>query len=171
MSQEKGILRLARQIDAARKAERFLVNADEVMVLRREGACALHQLCSEFVTSVNGGLADARVELSPAAYSPELFRESGANLMQIGSQGRQMQIAFESPPQLFSTEKYGVPYVLEGEIRTFNQKMLERFEVRSLLIFFCVEKETGAWRFLDWRTRHTGPVDSDLLVSLMEPLF
>ena len=70
-----------------------------------------------------------------------------------------MQIAFEAPSQLVSTEKFLVPYVLEGEVRTFNQKMLERFEVRSRLVFFCVDERTAGWRFFDWRTRHTGPVD------------
>ena len=56
-------------------------------------------------------------------------------------------------------------------MRTFNQRMLERFEIRSRSIFFCVERETAVWRFFDWRTRSTGPVDDALLVSLMEPLF
>ena len=93
------------------------------------------------------------------------------NLIQIGSQGREMQITFETPPQPFSTEKYLVPYVLEGEVRTYNQRMLERFDIRSLLLFFCVEAGTANWRFFDWRTRHTGPVNRELLARLMEPLF
>jgi hypothetical protein len=70
-----------------------------------------------------------------------------------------------------STEKFAIPYVLEGEVRTCNQRMLERFDIRSLLLFFCVEQETAGWRFFDWRTLRTGPVDRELLVSLMEPLF
>jgi hypothetical protein len=37
VAQDDAIVRLARQIDAARKAERFLVNADEVASLRRHG--------------------------------------------------------------------------------------------------------------------------------------
>ena len=49
--------------------------------------------------------------------------------------------------------------------------MLERSEIRSLLLFVCVEEGTAGWRFFDWRTRHTGSVDRELLVSLMEPLF
>jgi hypothetical protein len=82
-----------------------------------------------------------------------------------------MQIVFEATGQLFSTEKFLVPYVLEGELRAYNQKMLERFEIRSRLLFYCVGEETTGWRYFDWRTRHTGPVDRQLLVSLMEPLF
>ena len=171
MAEDDAIVRLARQIDAARKAERFLVNADEVASLRRHGAGELHRICADFVSSVNHTLSEAALDLSPAPYAPELFREPGENLIQIGSQGRQMQIAFAAPSKLVSTEKFLVPYVLEGEVRTYNQRMLERFEIRSLLLFFCVESGAAQWRFFDWRSRHAGPVDHDLLVSLMKPLF
>jgi len=171
MAQDDAIVRLARQIDAARKSERFLVNADEVASLRRHGAYELHQICADFVSSVNSNLSEAALDFAPATYAPESFREPGENLMQIGSQGRQMQIAFEAPSKLVSTEKVLVPYVLEGEVRTYNQRMLERFEIRSLLLFFCVEAGAAQWRFFDWRSRRTGPVDHELLVSLMKPLF
>jgi hypothetical protein len=171
MSQDDALVRLAKQIDAARKAERLLVDADEVAGLRRRGASELHAICADFVASVNSKLSEAMLDLSPAAFTAEQFREVGANLIQISSQGRTMQIAYEASSQLVSTEKFLVPYVLEGEVRTFNQKMLERFEVRSQMLFFCVEAGTAGWRFFDWRTRHTGPVDRALLISLMEPLF
>jgi hypothetical protein len=171
MSHDDPIARLARQIDAARKAERFLLNADDVATLRRRGACQLHSLCAEFISSVNSRLSHGTLDLSPPAYTPEMFRESGVNLIQIGSHGRQMQIAFEAPPQLVSTEKFLVPYVLEGEVRTYNQKMLERFEIRSQLLFFCLEEDRAVWRFFDWRTRGTGLVDRELLVTLMGRLF
>jgi hypothetical protein len=171
MFQDDPIARLARQIDAARKTERFLVNADEVAALRRRGACQLHSICAEFISSVNSRLSQANLDLSPAAYTSEMFREPGVNLFQMGSQGRQMQIAFEAAPQLVSTEKFLVPYVLEGEVRTYNQKMLERFEIRSQLLFYCLEEDRAVWRFFDWRTRGTGLVDRELLVSLMGRLF
>jgi hypothetical protein len=171
MAPDDAIVRLARQIDAARKAERFLVNADEVASLRRRGASELHRICADFVSSVNGNLSEAALDLAPAAYTAEAYREPGENLIQIGSQGRQMQIVFEAPSNLVSTEKFLVPYILEGEVRTYNQRMLERLEIRSLLLFFCVEAETAGWRFFDWRSRHTGPVDQALLASLMKPLF
>jgi hypothetical protein len=171
MCQDDPISRLARQIEAAGKAERFLVNADDVDALRRRGACQLHSICAEFISSVNSRLSQGALDLSPPAFTPEMFRESGVNLIQIGSQGRQMQIAFEAPPQLVSTEKFLVPYVLEGEVRTYNQKMLERFEIRSQLLFYCLHEDQAVWRFFDWRTRGTGLVDRQLLVSLMGRLF
>jgi hypothetical protein len=49
--------------------------------------------------------------------------------------------------------------------------MLERFEIRSRMIFFCIEQPAAVWRFFDWRTRSSGFIDRDLLVSLMGPLF
>jgi len=171
MAPDDAIARLARQIDAARKTERFLVNADEVASLRHQGACELHRICADFVSAVNGNLSEAALDLSPATYAPDSFREPGENLIQIGSQGRQMQLAFKAPSELVSTEKFVVPYVLEGEVRTYNQRMLERFEIRSRLLFFCVEAGTPQWRFFDWRSRHSGPVDHGLLASLMKPLF
>jgi len=171
MAQDDAIVKLARQIDAARTAERFLVNADEVANLRRHGASELHRICADFVSSVNSNLSEASLDLAPAAYAPESFREPGENLIQIGSQGRQMQIAYEAPVTLVSTEKFLVPYVLEGEVRTYNQRMLERFDIRTLPLYFCVEAGTAHWRFFDWRNRRTGPVDHALLVSLMKPLF
>ncbi len=170
MFQDDPIARLARQIDAASKAER-LVSADDVAALRRRGACLLHSICADFISSVNDQLSQGSLELSPPAYTPEMFRESGVNLIQIGSQGRQMQLAFEAPPQLVSTEKFLVPYILEGEVRTYNQKMLERFEIRSQLLFYCLEEDRAGWRFFDWRTRGTGPVDRQMLVTLMGRLF
>jgi len=171
MAKDDAIVRLAKQIDAARKSERFLVNADEVAALRRQGACELHRICAEFVSALNSRLSDSTLDLSPPKYAPEVFRESGVNLIQISSQGREMQITFQATPGLSSTEKFPVPYVLDGELRTYNQTMLEHFEIRSHLLFFCLNESAAAWRFFDWRGPRTAPVDRDLLASLMEPLF
>jgi hypothetical protein len=173
MPQDDLITRLAKQIDTTTRAERLSVNTAVAASLRREGARELHRICCDFVSSVNGALTEARLELAPADYGPEMFRESGAhaNVFQISSEGRQMQITFGAGPQLVSTEKFLIPYVLEGEIRTYNQKMLERMEIRYLLVFFSIEREEASWRFYDWRTARTGPIDHALLASLMEPLF
>jgi len=171
MAPDDAIMRLAHQIDAARKAERFLVSAGEVESLRRHGASELHRICADFVSSVNSNLSDAELDLSPPTYAPEWYREPAENLIQIGSQGRQMQIVFKAPSALVSTEKFVVPYILEGEIRAYNQRMLERLEIRTLSLFFCVEAGAANWRYSDWRSRHSGPVDHGLLASLMKPLF
>ncbi|MBZ5581810.1 MAG: hypothetical protein LAQ30_06320 [Acidobacteriia bacterium] len=171
MAQDDEIARLARQIEAARKSEQLFLNADRVATVRRRGACELHRICVEFVGAVNGRLTESLLELSPPAYFPETFRDPGVNLFQISSQGRQMQIAFEAAPGLVSTEKFLVPYVLEGEVRTYNQKMLERFDIRTILLFYCVEESAATWRCFDWRTSRAAPLDGPLLAGLMGPLF
>ena len=171
MKGNEAIGRLAEQIEAAHKAEGLLTNADGVATARREGACELHRVCAEFVDAVNSRLSDAHLDLSPPTYSPDMFRERGSNLIQISSQGRQIQIAFEATSSLVSTEKFSIPYILEGEVRAYNQRMLERSDVRADLLFFCVDRGTAAWRFFDWRTLRTGPVGHGLLATLMEPLF
>ena len=105
MAHDDQIRRLAREIDAARKTEPYLVDAEAVANLRRQGAGELHQICAQFVFSVNSNLSEDMLDLSPATYDPSGFRETGVNLSQIGSQGRQMQTAFNSPRDLFSTKK------------------------------------------------------------------
>ena len=70
MSQDDATAKLTRRIDATRKAERFLVNAAEIVTLRRRGACELHRICVEFVSSVNSNLLDAALDLSPGTYAP-----------------------------------------------------------------------------------------------------
>jgi hypothetical protein len=173
MVNDDAIGRLAKQIDAARRSEPSSISAEEVAALRRQGACELHQICAEFVSALNGRLSDAVVDLSPPTYAAEMFHESGTNLIQMSSQGREMQIAFQSTAELFSTEKFQAPYILEGEVRTYNQAMLEHFEIRSQLLFFCLDlNETAAvWRFFDLRDGRTAMVDRDLLAGLMERLF
>ena len=171
MAEDDAIGKLAAQIEAARRAERFRAGGAELANLRLQGACELHRVCADFTASVNSKLSESLLDLSPPAYSPDAFRPTGANLIQIASQGRQMQITFGMPEKEMSTSKFPVPYVLEGEIRTYNQEMLERFEIRSRMIFFCIEQQNGVWRFFDWRTRSTGLVNRELLVSLMGPLF
>src|SRR5438445_5245833 len=129
---DDAIARLAKQIDLAEREQRFLVNAEDVAALRRRAAVDLHQVCAQLVAALNSQLSGTSVDISPATYAPEMFRESGANVIQMASQGREMQIVFEAPAQLVSTEKFRIPYVLEGEMRAYNQKMLERFDIRTL---------------------------------------
>jgi hypothetical protein len=170
MADDDPIAKLARQIDAAHRAERFLAGGEGIANLRIQGACELHRICADFTLSLNTKLSESLVELSPPTYSPAAFRGTGTNLIQIASQGRQIQIAFETPKKTVATEKFPAPYILEGEVRTYNQEMLERFEIRTRMLFFCIERETGVWRFFDWRTRSTGLFDRGVLARLMAPL-
>ena len=164
------LARLARHIETrAGEDERLLLKEREIAELRRNAARELHSICAEFVASLNKLLPRAAVELSPPEYTQDAFRERGANLIQINSHGRILQVAFEATRQLVSTDKFKLPYILEGEVRAFNQQMLARNEIRSQWLFFSIE-QPRAWHVLDWRTNRLGRFNRELLVSLMEGL-
>jgi hypothetical protein len=169
MAQDDRLHRLALHIEAlAQKDERLLQKTREVAALRRQAACALHSVCSGFVASLNGLLSRPIVEIVPPEYNAEMFQEAGANLIQINAQGRLVQIAFQATSDLYSTEAFKLPYTLQGEIRTYNQEMLDRVEIDEQRLFFCVQKEGSGWRYFDPRKYRTGLFDQEFLVSLME---
>jgi hypothetical protein len=163
------IARLAKQIDGdIRKDQHLLLTQAEVLDLRRKGAFQLYSICSDLVASVNR--VSPALELTPSEYRAEMVRESGVNLIQINAQGRIVQIAFEATRELFSTEKFRLPYILEGEVRTFNQEMLERTQIRSQALFYCLEDGGNTWRFIEWLHGRTGIFDRRQLVDLVERL-
>jgi hypothetical protein len=169
MAQEDRIARLARQIgEEVRKEHHLLLTDGEVLELRQRGAEALFAICADFAATVNRHLAPPVLELAPPDYSPEMFRNSGTNLFQLNAHGRIVQLAFESTRDRFSTEKFLIPYILEGEVRAYNQEMLERTQVRSLALFFCMEENRNGWRYYEWANGRTGVFDRDQLVGLME---
>jgi hypothetical protein len=171
MAEDDRITRLAKQIGSeVKKDKHLLLSEAEILVLRRQGAFKLHSICADFVASVNRLLTPPILELTPAEYSAEMFHESGMNLIQVTAQGRIIQIAFEAARQRFSTEKFLIPYILEGEVRAFNQEMLERTQIRSQALFFCLEEKGNTWHYFEWLQGRTGPFSRDQLVSLLERL-
>jgi hypothetical protein len=171
MAEHDDIARLAKQIDSLTKRDQHLLLTEaEVLNLRRHGAFELHSICAEFAASVNGLLSPPTLDLTPPEYAPEMFRQSGANLIQVNTQGRIVQIAFESTREIFSTEKFRIPYILEGEVRAYNQEMLERTQIRSQALFFCLEQNRNTWHYYEWLHGRTGVFGRDQLVRLMERL-
>jgi hypothetical protein len=169
MADEERIARLARQIgEDVRKERHLLLTDSEVLELRQQGALELHAICADFAASVNRLLTPPVLEMVPSDFAPEMFRNSGANIIQLNAQGRIMQIAFESTRERFSTDKFLIPYILEGEVRAYNQEMLERTQVRSQALFYCIEDSRKAWRYRDWASGRSGVFSQEQLVSLME---
>lgn len=172
MASDDAIARLARQIEGDARTHRpSLLQLEDVTRMRRGGAAELHSICAEFVASVNNQLSSRALELAPAEYTPDSFHDAGTNLIQISSRGRLVQIAFGATRELSSTEKHVIPYILEGEVRTYNQEMLERFDVHSLGLFYCVEEKQNVWRYSDWLRNRNGAFGRTLLVDLMGNLF
>jgi hypothetical protein len=171
MAEDERIAKPAKHIGSeVRKEQHLLLTESYVLELRRHAATELYSICADFAASVNRLLTPAVLELTPSEYVPTMFRQSGANLFQINAQGRIIQIAFESTPQKFSTKKFLIPYILEGEVRAYNQEMLERTQVRSQALFFCLEDRRNAWHYFEWIHGRTGAFDRDQLVNLLERL-
>jgi len=163
--------RLARSLDAlALKDEVLLRKGREIAALRCEAALELHSVCARFVRELNGLLARFELEFQPAEYEAENFQEEGVNLFQINARGRILQITFQAPPELVSTEDFRVPYILAGAVRCFNQQLLEKELVEEQMLFYTLERSRRMWRFFEGRTHRSGPFDAEYLISLMEQL-
>jgi hypothetical protein len=170
-SQDVRLKRRASSIEAlAAKDEILLGRARDIAALRRSAAAELHRTCRQFVESVNRLLKDRAVELDPPEFPPEAFLEQTPNLIQINVRGRILQVAFESTPELVSTEDFRIPYTLGGTVHAFNQELLEKERIEEQLIFYTLEKKSGMWRFFDARTYRSGPFDQEYLIGLMEQL-
>jgi len=171
MGEQDRIGRLAKRIDKVYKNDQHLLLTEtEIVNLRRQGACELHAICADFVASVNRLLSPQVLELSPPEYTAEMFRDPGVNLIQVNAHGRIVQIAFEATREIFSTEKFRIPYILEGEVRTFNQEMLERTQIHSQALFFCLEDDRNRWHYFEWLSGRTGAFDREQLMGLLERL-
>jgi len=161
--------RLAQTIDTLIERDEVQArHAAEVAELRRCAAEELHGICAGFVASINLLLVNTKLELDPPVFSPNTYKPSGPNLFQIHVRGRILEIHFEAPERLVSTENFRVPYVLEGAVRGFNQQLLERESVEEQLLFYCLERQRQAWRYFDARTYQSGLFSHEYLVSLME---
>jgi len=171
MADDQRIARLAQQIgNEIRKEQPLLLTEPEAIERRRQGAAELHAICAAFAASVNRLLSPPVLELTPPVYSPAEFRESGPNVFQLNAQGRIIQIVFARTRDTFSTEKFLIPYILEGEVRAYNQEMLERTQVRNQALFFCLEEKHDNWRYFDWIQGRSGVFTAELLVTLLERL-
>jgi hypothetical protein len=169
MADEERIARLAREIGEDIRKERHLLLTDsEVLEFRRQGAAELYAICTDFAASINRLLTPPVLEMAPSDFAPEMFRNSGANLFQLNARGRIVQISFESKRERFSTDKFLIPYILEGDVRAYNQEMLERTQVRSQALFYCVEDSRKTWRYHDLASGRSGVFSQEQLVGVME---
>ena len=163
--------KLAKNLDALAHADDIhLRRTHEIGLLRRQAALELHGICDDFVRELNQMLSELALEFSPKEYALDSFQDSGLNLFQINARGRILQIEFEATPELVSTEDFRVPYIMFGEIRSFNQQLLERDLIEAQLLFYTMEKTRTLWRYFDARTYRSGLVDGDYLAGLMDQL-
>jgi hypothetical protein len=163
--------RLAASIEATRDRDRELVDESaRVDRLRTEGAASLHATCRRFVDALNGRLTEPALLLDPPDYAARNYRDGGPNLFQINLRGRLLQIEFEITEDLYSTEEFRRPYILQGAIRSFNQELLDRNVLDEQTIFYCPRDGAGRWYYVDCRTYRTGVVTPDFLAAEMQRL-
>ncbi len=172
------IQRLARKIeDLRRKDEHALARRKEIHRQREKAAARLHRICSCFVERLNGLVKDDLMMLIPPDFPAEVNEESRLQLM-LNVRGRILLIDLEPPPSLVSTELFRKAYILQGEVRFFNQELLDDSRVEEHGIFFCPGegpkdangRREGAWMFWNGRSYKSGPVDAEYLAELMEEL-
>lgn len=170
-SAQNRLQRLAERIDAlTEKDENLLRYAREMVVRRRAAAAELHSICAGFVNSVNTLLQRVPISLDPPEFTDAAFREEMPNLIQMNIRGRILQVEYTATTDLSSTEDFRIPYTLEGFVRAFNQKLLDKNLIEEQLIFYTLEKTGSMWRFFDARTYRSGPFDQEYLVALMEQI-
>src|ERR1022692_49988 len=172
------IRRLARKIeDLRRKDETTAARRAEVHRQRQEAAERLHKICECFVEQVNGMIKEDQMMLVPGEFSNETSEDSRMQFM-LNVRGRVLLIDLEPPPSLVSTELFRKPYILQGEVRFFNQELLDDSRVEEHGIFYCPNegakdasgRRAGAWLFWNGRSYKSGPVDDGYLAELMEQL-
>ncbi|SPE42132.1 conserved hypothetical protein [Candidatus Sulfopaludibacter sp. SbA3] len=163
--------RLAESIDSlSEKDESLMRYMREMAALRRAAAAELHSICAGFVCSVNTLLTRGTVTLDPPEFSQAGFREDLPNLIQMNVRGRILQVEYVTTAELSSTEDFRIPYTLEGFVRAFNQKLLDKNLIEEQLIFYTLERSGNMWRFFDARTYRSGPFEQEYLVGLMEQI-
>ena len=162
---------LARKIEAAVQQDQERVRqTEEFGQLRSRAAAELHEVCVKFASQVNGLLKKPLVELSPAEYSRDAFRDNGANVFQINVSGRIVHLEFHATDTLTSMEKLGTPYILEGSVRAFNQQLLEMSAVPEHLLFCCPQGNRLNWVWFDPRAQRSAPLDQERLITFLERL-
>ncbi len=166
---EERLRRLAHNIDRlVEKDEDLLRRERETAAMRRAAAAQLHVLCASFVTDLNSLLERSEVRLDPDTFDVDMFQPDMPTLFQIQVRGRILQISFAATPGLTSTEEFRIPYILEGSVRAFNQKLLDKHLVEEQLLFYTLEGRGAMWRYFDTRTYKSGHFDRDYLMTLME---
>jgi hypothetical protein len=163
--------KLARKLDVAAEQDLVRIARElEVLNTRREAAAGLHDLCARFIARLNLLVTALRLELTPPEFVAEGLPETHTHLFQINASGRVVQFSFTATAELEATEDLRVPYTMEGSVCWFNQRMLERDDVREHRLSYCLDKGGNEWRFLDLQTHRVGEVDEDYIAGLLEAL-
>ncbi len=170
--------RLGQKIeDLRRKDEAAAQRRQEIFHQRDLAARSLHEICRRFVERLNVYIQDDPLQLVPPEMPDDPDEESRQQFM-LNVRGRMLLISLEAPPTLVSNENFRKPYILQGEVRFFNQELLDDARVEEHGLYFCPAegpkdgggRRIGLWMFWNGRNYKSGPVDEEYLASLLEQL-
>jgi hypothetical protein len=110
------------------------------------------------------------VDLAPPDPPADINEDSSVQLL-LNLRGRVLLLDIRVPSNLVSTDNFRKPYILEGEVRFFNQKLLDEERVEEHAVFFCPgETRQGAWMYWNSRSYTSGHLDEDYLAGLLEQI-
>lgn len=163
--------KLARRIEELRrKDEATLQRRQHISKRRGEAIRQLWEICGNFAQRLNSYIEEDRIQLSPGE-APEEFPEENQIQLLLNVRGRILLLDIRGPSNLVSNDNFKKPYILEGEVRFFNQELLEDERVEEHGIFFCPgEGPDGAWLYWNGRSYKSGRVDETYLASLLEQI-
>ena len=169
--------RLAQKIETLRRKDDAAAHRrNEILAQRGVAVQRLHEICTQFVARINTMLKDDQLDLVPVD-PPECVDDCNLQIM-MNVRGRILLINLEAPASLASTDNFRKPYILQGEVRFFNQELLDEALVEEHGLFFCPGegnkdaqgRREGAWLYWNARNYKSGPVDEAYLAGLMEQL-
>ncbi len=163
--------KLARRIEELRrKDETAHQRRMQIAAQRTQAVRQLWETCNTFVEHLNSYVEQDRLELSPAEPPDQISEDYQVQLL-LNVRGRVLLMDIRAPTNLVATDNFKKPYILEGEVRFFNQELLEDDRVEEHGIFFCPgEGKGGAWMYWNGRTYKGGRVDQDYLAGLLEQI-
>jgi hypothetical protein len=168
---EERFRKLAGRIEELRrKDEEAFESRRRVLEARRTAVQRLWDTCRNFSDLLNGYIGETRVVLTPPE-PPEEYDEDRPTQFVLNARGRILLLELRVPSHLVSRENFNKPYIFEGDIRFFNQELLESERVEEHSLFFCPgEGDSGEWVFFNGRSYKSGVVDVDYLASLLEQI-
>jgi hypothetical protein len=167
------LTKLARQLDRlAEHDQTAMEETEKVDSARRQGARMLHTICADFTKHLNSAMTQAEMRLIPTEFDPAIYREDVPNLIQMSLRGRIVQIQYEAPEQTVATENFRYPYILQGGITGFNQRLLERDLIEEQMLFYARsgKRHEFRWHYFEPRTYRSGLVNEKYLTALLARL-
>lgn len=163
--------RLAQRIEELRrKDETAHQHRDRIRRQRIEGVRRLWETCRGFADRLNKFIQEDHLELSPIEPPGEVSDDSQLQLL-LNVRGRVLLLDIRTPNSLVASDNFKKPYILEGEVRFFNQESLEDDRVEEHGVFFCPDEDRGgAWYYWNGRTYKSGRVDEEYLAGLLEQI-